>query len=226
MWTDLTAFCCLMPVLAHRVDCATIGLFQNYSFTNFNVWDGRRMEEEREAYLFSRRPLRSDVCDLEGEEMNWLRNFRDFALLYDRQLQEGAAAHGLRKVEMDILLFLRGNPGYDRACDIVQQRRIAKAYVSTSVRHLCDLGYLEQYRRQENRREAHLRLLPPSEPAVAEGLRRQEAVREAMLRDFDERERQELALLLERLGDNARAALRQQEESHRSAGLRKERQER
>lgn len=47
MWTDLTVFCCLMPVLAHRIDCATIGLFQNYSFTNFNVWDGRRMEEER-----------------------------------------------------------------------------------------------------------------------------------------------------------------------------------
>ena len=58
--------------------------------------------------------------------------------------------------ELDVLLFLRNNPQYDRATDIVTYRGIAKSHVSMSVANLESRGFLARKFDETDRRTAHL----------------------------------------------------------------------
>lgn len=58
--------------------------------------------------------------------------------------------------ELDVLLFLRNNPQYDRATDIVTYRGIAKSHVSMSVANLESRGFLARKFDETDRRAAHL----------------------------------------------------------------------
>ena len=58
--------------------------------------------------------------------------------------------------ELDVLLFLRNNPQYDRATDIVTYRGIAKSHVSMSVANLENRGFLARKFDETDRRTAHL----------------------------------------------------------------------
>lgn len=60
--------------------------------------------------------------------------------------------------ELDVLLFLRNNPQYDRATDIVTYRGIAKSHVSMSVANLESRGLLARKFDKTDRRMAHLEL--------------------------------------------------------------------
>jgi len=58
--------------------------------------------------------------------------------------------------ELDVLLFLRNNPRYDRATDIVTYRGIAKSHVSMSVANLESKGLLARKFDKADRRTVHL----------------------------------------------------------------------
>ena len=60
--------------------------------------------------------------------------------------------------ELDVLLFLQNNPGYDRATDIVTYRGMAKSHVSMSVAKLESRGFLVRKFDETDRRTAHLLL--------------------------------------------------------------------
>ena len=45
-------------------------------------------------------------------------------------------AHGLTRMEFDILLFLANNPVYDTAADIVRIRMLTKSHVSGALKRL------------------------------------------------------------------------------------------
>lgn len=115
---------------------------------------------------------------------------------------------GLTQLEMDILLFLANNPEYDTARDIVEQRHLAKSHVSVGVDALAGRGLLERQLRAGNRKTIHLRLTESAAPIVAEGRALQRRHGELLLAGFTEGERAELIRLLEKIGDNADAALR------------------
>lgn len=52
---------------------------------------------------------------------------------YQSLLSAIADKHALTSVEVEILLFLSNNPGYNRAIDIVSYRKIAKSFVSKAL---------------------------------------------------------------------------------------------
>lgn len=88
---------------------------------------------------------------------------------YSKQLEPVCKKWNLTRSEMDVLLFLYNNPGFDRAADIVTRRGMAKSHVSLSVANLCDLGLLERQYSPADRRTAHLRLTATGEGIAAEG---------------------------------------------------------
>ena len=83
-----------------------------------------------------------------------------------------AGEWGLTRNEMDILLFLHNNPGYDRASDIVYRRGIAKSHVSLSVSTLEQKGLLSRQVDEHDRRTVHLSL---TESAIETAKRGREA---------------------------------------------------
>ena len=70
--------------------------------------------------------------------------------LYGRMLEPVCRLYVLTRMELDILLFLANNPGYDTAADMVERRQLAKSQVSSSVAQLEAVSYthLDVYKRQ------------------------------------------------------------------------------
>lgn len=87
----------------------------------------------------------------------------------------------ISRMELDILLFLANNPGYDTAKDIVCQKRFTKSHVSTSLHLLEEKGFLERSLHSGNNKTVHLKLLPAASRIVADG---QEAQRQVFNRIF------------------------------------------
>lgn len=94
---------------------------------------------------------------------------------YSRQLEPVCKKWDISRSELDVLLFLYNNPGFDRAADIVTRRGMAKSHVSMSVANLEERGLLSRHFSQTDRRTAHLKLTAQGEEIAAEGRIAQEA---------------------------------------------------
>lgn len=90
--------------------------------------------------------------------------------LYAQEMAILMRSTGLTRMELDVLLFIANNPGFDTAAEIVQLRALTKSHVSRAVEHLTGLGLLEQQRDEHNRRRIHLRLTQQAMPIVDEGM--------------------------------------------------------
>lgn len=108
----------------------------------------------------------------------------------------------LSAAETDILMFLSNNPQYDTAADISRIRRIPKSQVSTSVKSLCEKGYLCTDYKDNNRKSIHLSLTK-SALSVTDYGKTVQAEFEAMLfSGFSEEEKTEFEKLHIKIADN------------------------
>lgn len=110
---------------------------------------------------------------------------------YGKQMEPVCKKWDLTRSEMDVLLFLYNNPGYDRAADIVTRRGMTKSHVSMSVANLADRGLLERRYSPLDRRTAHLRLLEGGKAIAAEAREAQKQFFEQLYTGVS---REELAL--------------------------------
>lgn len=113
---------------------------------------------------------------------------------YGKALEPLCQRRQLTRSELDVMLFLYNNPGFDRAADIVSRRGIAKSHVSLSVATLTDRGLLERQTRPEDRRTIHLKLTEEGQRIAREARALQEAF---FTRLFAGITREELALWLQ-----------------------------
>lgn len=125
-----------------------------------------------------------------------------FKRFYNQQIGQAAEEYGLSQIEMDILLFLRNNPCYDTARDIVEIRHIAKSYVSKTVELLIRKGYLSALEDNADRRMQHLTLLPKADAPVAAGRKAQQAVQELLKAGISDEELAFLENIWRKLSDN------------------------
>ena len=127
---------------------------------------------------------------------------QQFQKTYERLLGCTAESCGVSRIELDILLFLRNNPGCDTAHDIVRIRRIAKSHVSKAVELLCRRGYLSAETDKTDRRIVRLRLLPAAEEIVKAGKKTQQAFVREILRGISDEELQTMRHVLEQMNRN------------------------
>jgi len=102
---------------------------------------------------------------------------------YSRQLEPVCRKWDLTRSELDVLLFLHNNPGYDRAVDIVAHRGMAKSHVSLSVVNLERRGLLQRQFSPTDRRTAHLLLTSQGQNIAAEGKAAQHRFFEQLYQD-------------------------------------------
>lgn len=123
-------------------------------------------------------------------------------ILYEQCINAACAQHGLIKTEMDILLFLHNNPGFDTATDIVRLRHLSKSHVSKSIQSLKERGWLATFYQDNNRRTIHLKLSEAADAAIADGLHAQDRFVSILLTDFTEDEKMQFKTLLCRIANN------------------------
>lgn len=127
---------------------------------------------------------------------------QQFQKTYERLLGCTAESCGVSRIELDILLFLRNNPGCDTAHDIVRIRRIAKSHVSKAVELLYRRGYLSAETDKADRRIVRLKLLPAAAETVNAGKKAQQTFVREILRGIPEEELQTLRHVLEQINHN------------------------
>ena len=85
-----------------------------------------------------------------------INQFWEFILLLEKEYisyrKKIMNRFSLSAAETDILMFLSNNPQYDTAADISRIRKIPKSQVSTSVKSLCEKGYLHTDYKDNNRK--------------------------------------------------------------------------
>uniref|UniRef100_UPI0006D13CEC MarR family transcriptional regulator n=1 Tax=Clostridium sp. NkU-1 TaxID=1095009 RepID=UPI0006D13CEC len=127
--------------------------------------------------------------------------------LYEKQFEETRMKYQISQSELDILAFLANNPEYDTASDIVEIRMIAKSYVSTSVESLITKGLLERVQDQNDRRVIHLKLTEKTTPIITDIRLGQAQVLKLLFAGMTNDEIRVFEKLLEKIFDNADAAL-------------------
>ena len=86
----------------------------------------------------------------------FLQFAKQFGKYCDQRFAPLSQAHGLSMREINVLLFLANNPGYDTARDITEYRGISKSQVSQAVDFLVELEYLTRTPDADDRRLLHL----------------------------------------------------------------------
>ena len=125
---------------------------------------------------------------------------------YNRYLGEVSEIYGLNRMEINVLLFLYNNPGYDTASDIVELRSFPKSNVSKAVDVLTGRNYLEGITDKEDRRIIHLRICPPALDAVRAARKCQEDFLQYICRGVTKEERKvvdhDISVISENLKEN------------------------
>ncbi len=133
-----------------------------------------------------------------------------FKKIYDQSLEPVCKKYQLTRMELDILLFLANNPGYDTAKDIIERRRLIKSHVSMSLKDLerRDLVQKEYY--PGNQKTAHLKLSSASVQMVAEGQQAQKKFFQTVFRDFNPEDLSLMEGYFERMRKNMQNALKEE----------------
>ena len=121
---------------------------------------------------------------------------------YSRCLEPVCRDFGLTQNELAVLLFLRNNPGLDRAADIVSCRGIAKSHVSLAVSQLEARGILARRYDPADRRACHLALTGKGMDIAEAGSQRQRQFFEALYAGVSQSEREQLRSISRKIMDN------------------------
>lgn len=108
----------------------------------------------------------------------------------------------LSAAETDILMFLSNNPQYDTGTDISRIRKIPKSQVSTSVKSLCEKGYLCTDYKENNRKSIHLSLTKSALSVTDYGKTVQAEFADLLFSGFSEEEKSEFERLHIKIADN------------------------
>ena len=121
---------------------------------------------------------------------------------YSRCLEPVCRDFGLTQNELAVLLFLRNNPGLDRAADIVSCRGIAKSHVSLAVSQLEARGILARRYDPSDHRACHLALTGKGMDIAEAGSQRQRQFFEALYVGISPEERELMRSVAQKIMNN------------------------
>ena len=124
---------------------------------------------------------------------------------YSRCLEPVCRDFGLTQNELAVLLFLRNNPGLDRAADIVSCRSIAKSHVSLAVTSLEARELLSRRYDPADRRACHLVLTEKGTEIAEAGAILQRQFFEALYAGISLDERAQIRAITRKIMDNIAA---------------------
>lgn len=122
---------------------------------------------------------------------------------YAQEMTDVLETWHLTSMEVEVVLFLGNNPGYDTASDMVQLCQLTKSHVSKAVERLTELGYITQQRDESNRRKVHLLLTDMAQPVLKAGQAAQKRFVDVLTRGLSDEEKEVAQRVLEKVIENA-----------------------
>ncbi len=138
-----------------------------------------------------------------NELPDMLLNITRILKFYDAMRSEVCEKHSLTRLEVDIIAFLKNNPGLDTASDIVEHRMLPKANVSQAVELLIRKKLLVRIRDKSDRRKIHLHLSSGASGIIDDIASMQARFLSSVFSDFSDDEKRQYLTLNTRIGGNA-----------------------
>ena len=146
--------------------------------------------------------------------MNKLSEFNNYAILvkklYDRFLEPVCLRHDMTRMELDVLLFLANNPGFDTATDIIEQKHFTKSHVSSSVKQLEARGYLQGEFYPGNHKTIHMKILPEAKESVCDGQNAQKNFCSCVFQGISQEESFLMERIYGKINENIQKALKEE----------------
>ncbi|MFA6947922.1 MAG: MarR family winged helix-turn-helix transcriptional regulator [Eubacteriales bacterium] len=133
---------------------------------------------------------------------NLLTYMNNFKHLYAQEFRSVSERYSMPQLEMDVVLFLQNNPGYNTARDITELRGFSKSNVSAAVDDLRSRGYLTSHTDAKSRRVQRLELTDEGVSAAKVFDECRGHCIKIIFADFDRSEIDTLLSLLARMDEN------------------------
>jgi len=106
--------------------------------------------------------------------------------VHDKFCEKISTKYGLTNLELNILFFLKSNPGLDTARDISEKMHLSKSNISDAVDCLTKKGYLTGIQDEKDRRYIHLKLRNEAESILESSLSIHEEFIKSIIKDIPE----------------------------------------
>ena len=115
---------------------------------------------------------------------------------------------GIPQTSLDILMFLKNNPQYKTAADIVKIRKSTKSHVSTSLKALENKGLIERIQSTRNKKHIEIVILNKAESIIEDGMKAQKEFAKNALDGLTEEEKYMCMAVFNKICANADAYLK------------------
>lgn len=132
-----------------------------------------------------------------------------FKDLWDIQSADARKKYNLKKMDLEVLLYLNSNPEKNTAGDIQRFFNINKGYISQVVDHLCKMQYVTAVPDTEDRRYIHYVVCQKTEWVAKDLQEARDRLVEQMFQGISEEERLIFRRVAKRLNQNMMEMLTQ-----------------
>lgn len=129
-------------------------------------------------------------------------NLSKYKKLHEKKMCKIHEKYDLRKIDMEIIIYLMNCGEEDTARDIANTNMFTKGHISQSVKRLSDMGYITVTHDQKDQRVQHLRLTDKTELILAELLAQKHEVEKCVFADITEEESRVMKRIFEKMCDN------------------------
>lgn len=139
------------------------------------------------------------MCEMESIMFT---NLSKYKKLYEKKLCKIYEKYDLRKIDMEIIVYLANSGNEDTAKDIANTNMFTKGHISQSVKRLNRLGFISIIQDEKDMRVQHLKLTGNVEPMIKELKSEKDKVASCVFAGVTDEENQVLARVFEKMCDN------------------------
>ncbi len=139
------------------------------------------------------------MCEIESIMFT---NLSKYKKLYEKKLCKIYEKYDLRKIDMEIIVYLANCGSEDTARDIANTNMFTKGHISQSVKRLNELGFISITQDEKDMRVQHLKLTGNVEPMIMELKEEKDKVAACVFSGVTDEENKVLANIFEKMCSN------------------------
>lgn len=129
-------------------------------------------------------------------------NMYRYKRMNERKLEKIMQKYDLRKIDVEILIYLRNCKGRDTAKDIAATGMFTKGHISQSVRRMKETGYLNIMTDEKDMRVQHLSLTKKADRVLKDMLSVKREIEQCVFAGVTEEEQRMMQTVLQKMCDN------------------------
>ncbi|MBE5953056.1 MAG: winged helix-turn-helix transcriptional regulator [Lachnospiraceae bacterium] len=129
-------------------------------------------------------------------------NISKYKKLYEKKLCNTYEKYDLRKIDMEIIIYLANCGNEDTARDIANTNMFTKGHISQSVKRLSDMGYVSIVHDEKDMRVQHLKLTDKVRPMIDEMVQQKSEMEKCVFAGVTEEESETMKRVFEKMCAN------------------------